>query len=73
MTSSQDVVKYRLRLGETELDYLQQFLDAGDRGGFYLAYYSIVGGLGPEFGSGEMALQTRVATFSGRFGATANR
>lgn len=28
-------------LTQQELDYLDSFLDAGDRGGFYIAYYNI--------------------------------
>ena len=30
-------------LTQKELDYLEQFLTAGDRGGFYMAYYNMTG------------------------------
>ena len=66
-------------LTEVEIAYLKSFLDAGDRGGFYMAYYSLVGaddplmesGIGSDVGKLEASLQTKIATFSGQIGATA--
>ena len=65
-------------LSTQELNYLRSFLEAGDRGGFYVAYYSLVGADDPlslfsesDVGKLEASLQTKVATFSGGIGATA--
>ncbi len=65
-------------LSTQELNYLRSFLEAGDRGGFYMAYYSLVGADDPlslfsesDVGKLEASLQTKVATFSGGIGATA--
>jgi hypothetical protein len=33
----------KVQLTEIDLNYLQSFLDAGDRGGFYLAYHNMTG------------------------------
>jgi RTX calcium-binding nonapeptide repeat (4 copies) len=47
-----------------ELDYLQDLLDAGDRGGFYLAYYNMTG-------REQALIEGRVTTFSGVYGGSA--
>lgn len=61
-----------MALTAEERSFLQQFLDAGDRGGFYLAYYSMVGGNGPEeTGATEAGLQSKIASFSDNVGASA--
>lgn len=66
----------RLALSDEELRYLDQFLAAGDRAGFYLAYYSMVSSddtvlVPSEVGKREIALQSKIATFSGDVGAVA--
>ncbi len=59
------------KLSAQELAYLQSFLTAGDRGGFYMAYYAMVSNtdFGSTFGKTEASLQTMIATFSGQVGA----
>ena len=71
-----------VKLLPSELAYLQSFLGAGDRGGFYMAYYAMASTDDPasedgllfafsEIGKLEASLQTKVATFSGRIGSIA--
>lgn len=77
-----DFVTERLALTKTKLssaetDYLESFLDAGDRGGFYQAYYAMVSPADTSlfaqsvYGKREASFQTFVSTFSGGVGATA--
>src|SRR5712664_479710 len=47
-----------------ELDVLDSMLKAGDRAGFYIAYYSMTG-------SAQALLQAKIATFSGLTGGAA--
>lgn len=54
----------RLALTQTELGQLKELLDAGDRAGFYLAYYGMTGNT-------EALLTARITTFSGLVGGTA--
>lgn len=53
-----------IKFSQAELDYLQSFLDHGDRGGFYMALYNMTG-------EGECLLQARIATFSDAVGGAA--
>ena len=46
-----------LVMDQRELDYLSNFLEAGDRGGFYLGYYNMTG-------SEQAFEQAQVSTFS---------
>ena len=41
----------RVALSQAELDYLKTFLDAGDRPGFYYAYYAMVS---PDISYGQL-------------------
>jgi hypothetical protein len=54
----------KVQLTKAETDYLQSFLSAGDRGGFYLAYYNMTG-------SAQALEQGEITTFSGEVGGTA--
>ncbi len=54
----------KLRLTAQELDLMKSFLDAHDRGGFYLVYNAMTD-------SEEAGLQARIATFSGHVGGAA--
>ena len=54
----------RVQITETELDYLESFLEAGDRVGFYVAYYNMTGSAGA-------LLQARVSSFSDVTGGVA--
>lgn len=66
------IADQRLALTPAETEYLSQFLNAGDPAGFYLAYYSMVGGSdSSEFGAEQMAQQAKISTFSDRIGAVA--
>jgi RTX calcium-binding nonapeptide repeat (4 copies) len=47
----------KVPLTEQELAYLDQFLQAGDRGGFYMAYYNLTG-------SEAAIVQAKISTFS---------
>lgn len=63
-------------LSAQESYYLEGFLSAGDRTGFYLAYYSMVGSddtvASPSsVGKHEASLQAKIASFSGYVGAAA--
>ena len=66
-----------LALTQQELDYLQQFLDAHDRAGFYIAYNALtstefVTTFGDaDFGKREASLQAKIASFSEEVGAAA--
>ncbi len=51
-------------LTQRELDYLQNFLNAGDRSGFYMAYYTMTGSQGA-------LLQAQISSFSGSIGGVA--
>jgi hypothetical protein len=53
-----------LVFSQTELDALGALVKAGDRAGFYLAYYAMTD-------SGEAYLQAKIATFSGLAGGAA--
>lgn len=53
-----------LALTKAELDALQAFLKAHDRGGFYMLYNAMTD-------SAEASLQSRIATFSGNVGGAA--
>lgn len=53
-----------IALNQAELAYLQSYLDAGDRGGFYAAYYNITG-------NPQALEQLQIATFTGGIGGTA--
>ena len=54
----------KLKLTQKELVYLKAFLDAGDRGGFYMAYYNMTGDDG-------IIVPGQVSTFSSNIGGTA--
>lgn len=63
-------------LTEKEILYLKSFLDAGDRVGFYMAYYAMVGTddsilSASDVGKDEASLQSKIASFSGLVGAAA--
>jgi hypothetical protein len=57
-----------LAFTDKELDYLQQFLDAHDRAGFYIAYNAMVSSesaiLDADFGKFEASLQSKVQAVS---------
>jgi hypothetical protein len=53
-----------MKLTQTEIDYLQSFLNNFDRGGYYTANYNLTGSIGT-------ILEGRVSTFSGAVGGTA--
>jgi hypothetical protein len=53
-----------LRLSDREIRLLQQLLDAGDRGGFYVAYYQMTG-------QRQAMEQGQIATFSSNVGGIA--
>ncbi len=54
----------RLALTQSELDTLKILKDAGDRGGFYMAYYGMTG-------NSEVLLTAKIATFSEATGGVA--
>ena len=54
----------RLVLTQFERDYLQSFLNAGDRGGFYMAYYAMTQ-------SAEIIAPGQISTFSDALGGVA--
>lgn len=54
----------KVALTSRELEYLQKFLDAGDRAGFYMAYYNMTESQGA-------ILQAQISSFSGLIGGTA--
>jgi Ca2+-binding RTX toxin-like protein len=66
-----------IRLTQAEKDYLQSFLDSGDRPGFYMAYYSMVSSdtstmlVPSDVGKDEASLQSKISSFSGLTGAAA--
>lgn len=70
-----------VKLATAEIEYLQTFLDVGDRTGFYMAYYAMVASdrsvslLGtPEdstVGKDEASLQAKISSFSSPVGAAA--
>lgn len=72
MTGGINLIAGEVAMTDAEFAYLQQFIAAGDRPGFYMAYYSMVGGA-VEQGPGwdEMALQAQISSFSGKVGAIA--
>lgn len=47
----------QLKLTQNETDYLQQFLKANDRGGYYLALYNMTGVT-------QVLVQGEISTFS---------
>ena len=53
-----------LKLSQSELDYLQSFLKANDRGGYYLALYNMTGVT-------QVLVQGEISTFSGSAGGAA--
>ncbi len=53
-----------VQLTNVELKYLQSFLDAGDRGGFYLAYHNMTG-------SAQALEQAKISSFSEELGGAA--
>lgn len=53
-----------LKITEAELQYLQNFLDFGDRGGYYMALYNMTG-------NAQCLEQAQIATFSEGLGGTA--
>ena len=59
-TTSSGVIK----MTDQESAYLNSFLRAGDRGGFYLAYYNMTG-------STQAIVQSKVSTFSEELGGSA--
>lgn len=71
----------RLSLTTQELEYLQRFLDAHDRAGFYAAYYAMTSSEpgsplenpfgDAEFGKREASLQAKISSFSENVGAAA--
>lgn len=61
VVSNQDLV---IQLTDSELNYLQSFLDTGDRAGFYLNYFNIAG-------TSQALVQAKIATFSETFGGIA--
>ncbi|OTG91139.1 hypothetical protein [Acinetobacter sp. ANC 3832] len=48
----------QLKLTQGEIDYLQQFLKANDRGGYYFALYNMTGVT-------QVLVQGEISTFSG--------
>ena len=61
VTVNDDIV-----LSQEEQDYLKSFLEAGDRAGFYIAYYNLTGN------SNDQAIQqAQISTFSEDVGGTA--
>ena len=54
----------KLKFTDVEIAYLQSFLDAHDRGGYYMALYNMTG-------SQEALLQAEISMFSGGAGGTA--
>jgi len=67
---------HSVKLTAQEIRYLQSFLDAGDRPGFYLAYYSMVAsddstGTHSTVGEDEASLQAKISSFSDATGAAA--
>ena len=61
VTSSNEIV-----LSQEEQDYLKSYLEAGDRAGFYIAYYNLTGN------SNDQAIQqAQISTFSEDVGGTA--
>lgn len=64
------------QLTSGEIAYLQSFLDAGDRPGYYLAYYSMVSSdksylSASDVGKDEASLQAKISSFSDPAGAAA--
>lgn len=53
-----------LKLSQVELDYLQSYLNANDRGGYYLALYNMTGVT-------QVLVQGEISTFSGSAGGAA--
>lgn len=53
-----------LKLTQVEINYLQSFLDANDRGGYYLALYNMTGVT-------QVLVQGEISTFSGAAGGAA--
>jgi hypothetical protein len=53
-----------LKLSDVEIRYLQSFLDANDRGGYYLALYNMTGVT-------QVLVQGEISTFSGVAGGAA--
>ncbi|MFM9853901.1 MAG: hypothetical protein ACKVOJ_14025 [Sphingomonadaceae bacterium] len=67
----------KIGLTSAELEYLKSFLNAGDRPGFYYAYYSIVSEdtsyfqVASDVGKDEASLQAKISSFSEPVGAAA--
>jgi Ca2+-binding RTX toxin-like protein len=67
----------QIKLTAAEIAYLQSFLDAGDRPGFYMAYYAMVEGdtsylqTASDIGKDEASLQAKISSFSSPVGAAA--
>ncbi|MEM8561040.1 MAG: calcium-binding protein [Pseudomonadota bacterium] len=59
-----NIVEENLALTDAELSYLRGFLVAGDRGGFYMAYYNMTG-------SQQAIEQAQISTFSELYGGGA--
>lgn len=53
-----------VKLSTAELTYLEQLMKAGDRGGYYLAYYNMTGSL-------QAIEQAKISTFSQGLGGLA--
>ncbi|MBZ9740679.1 Ig-like domain-containing protein [Mesorhizobium sp. CO1-1-4] len=72
-TSDLDLLEDGLALSDTELGYLGNIANSGDRAGFYATYYAMTNNLSPDAESGakEAALQTKIATFSDDVGGVA--
>jgi trimeric autotransporter adhesin len=62
--SAQITTEGRIALSQAELAYLQSLLNAGDRPGFYMAYYNMTG-------SEQAILQAQVSSFSEGTGGSA--
>lgn len=54
----------QLKISQQEFDYLQSFLDLGDRGGYYMALYNMTG-------NEQCIEQAQIATFSEGSGGVA--
>ena len=68
-------------LTQQHLDALQELINEGDRGGFYLAYYEMLKGVDVQYidggqaakdaALGQVMMQAHISTYSGFFGGAA--